>query len=327
MLKLGFPLVLATFLQMKSAQATSHDKGRAYNKNLCRRRKHFMQRTVWAFAAPAAFLALSVAAVFGDDYDKKTDITISQAVQVPGAVLQPGKYVFILMNSSSDRHIVEVRSEDGKKLYTTFFATRATRLKPTGKVTLTFYEMPEGQPQAVRQWFWPGDLDGQEFLYPHKEAGAITQSTHKLVPEVSDQDFAKLKQRDTSNGAAEAASAANTDTNSNSAAAATSAESDRSPVAQQEELTKQSTSRNELAVQAPPPSDNVRTTNDLAQATPPPPRSSDITPEPAPAAPSANINNDAATLPQTASEAPLIGAMGLILLFTGLLLHFARKAA
>ena len=289
-----------------------------------------MQRTILAVAASLASLALELPPLFGDAYDKKTDITLPQSVQVPGAVLQPGKYVFILMNSSSDRHIVEVRSEDGKKLYTTFFATRATRLKRTGKVTLTFYEMPQGQPQAVRQWFWPGDYDGQEFLYPHKEAAAITQSSHQLVPEVSDQEYAKLKQRDTdqvAGNSAPTAAAVNSDTNSNSAAGAAAAESDRSSVAQQEELTKESTSRDQLAAQAPPPSDSFRSENNLAQATPPPPRLSDITPELPPAAPNAEADNDAASLPQTAGDGFLIGAIGLILLFSGLLLHFARKTA
>src|SRR5580658_6818825 len=98
-----------------------------------------------SIATPIALLLIAAApSVFSDEHDKKTDVTISEPVQVPGAVLQPGKYMFILLNSESDRHIIEVKSEDGSKLYSMSFATAATRVVPTSDVVLTFYEMPEG---------------------------------------------------------------------------------------------------------------------------------------------------------------------------------------
>jgi hypothetical protein len=143
-------------------------------------------------AVPVAFLLLAAApSVFGDDHDKKTDVTFDRPVQVPGAVLQPGTYMFILMNAV-DRHIVEIRSEDGKTLYATTFATAAQRLKQTDKVVLTYYEMPAGSPDAVREWFWPGDYEGQTFLYPHLKAAEIGAATHQTVPEAPDQDPAAL---------------------------------------------------------------------------------------------------------------------------------------
>ena len=46
-----------------------------------------------------------------DDYDKKTIIKISAPTEVPGIVLQPGTYVIKLLNSQSNRHIVEVMNE------------------------------------------------------------------------------------------------------------------------------------------------------------------------------------------------------------------------
>ena len=145
-----------------------------------------------SIAAPAVLLLLAaVPSIFSDEHDKKTDVTIDRPVQVPGAVLQPGKYMFILMNVSGDRHVVEVRSEDGKQLYTTTFTAAAKRLKQTSKVALTYYEMPKGTPDAVREWFWPGDFEGQAFLYPHQKAAEIKAATHKTVPEAPDQDPAK----------------------------------------------------------------------------------------------------------------------------------------
>jgi hypothetical protein len=73
-------------------------------------------------------------------------------------------------------------------------AQRAARVNRTGKTVLTFYEMPAGSPPALRQWFWPGDADGQEFLYRHDEAARILQSSHQTVPEATDQEYLNLQQ-------------------------------------------------------------------------------------------------------------------------------------
>ena len=130
---------------------------------------------------PMALLLLAAAPIFGDDWDKKTDVTISRPVQVPGTILQPGQYVFVLLNSDSDRHIVEIRSEDGKHLFATIFTAAARRVEPSDRVVLTFYEMPQGSPDAVREWFWPGEYDGQEFLYARSEAAEISRASHETV--------------------------------------------------------------------------------------------------------------------------------------------------
>lgn len=152
--------------------------------------------TATLFAVPLALVALTTTPVFGDDHDKKTDITLSQPVQVPGGVvLQPGTYMFILEDSASSRHIVEIKSEDGKQLYAMMFTTRANRVKRTGDTVLTYYEMPAGQPVALRQWFWPGDYDGQEFLYPHDQAVTMNPTSKEKVSEVPNEDYQKLQER------------------------------------------------------------------------------------------------------------------------------------
>jgi len=116
---------------------------------------------------------------------KKTIITISEPLEVPGIVLQPGKYVFKLLNSSSNRHIVEVMNERMDHLYALTFTAAARKIQPKGRTVLTFYEGKGNQPHAVRQWYWPGDLDGQEFLYPHKQAERISAVAGIKVPEGS----------------------------------------------------------------------------------------------------------------------------------------------
>jgi hypothetical protein len=101
-----------------------------------------------------------------DEWNKKTYITISQSIEVPGAILPPGRYVFKLLDSQSNRHIVQVMNERENHVYCTNLAIPKQRMEPADRTILSFYEVPGGGPEPVRSWFYPGDLIGQEFVYP-----------------------------------------------------------------------------------------------------------------------------------------------------------------
>jgi hypothetical protein len=85
------------------------------------------------------------------------------AVQIQGTVLEPGKYILKLLDSRSDRRILQVFNSDETKLETTVLADSAYRLKPADNTVFTYYEMSPGQPPAVRSWFYPGNNYGLEF--------------------------------------------------------------------------------------------------------------------------------------------------------------------
>jgi hypothetical protein len=147
-------------------------------------------------AAMATCLSLASLGVFpamADTWNKKTIITINEPVQVPGAILQPGKYVMKLMDSQSDRHIVQIFNEREDQLQTTILAIPNYRLQPTGKTEFQWWETPAGQPKAMRAWFYPGDNFGQEFAYPKNTAIQIAQnsSTATTVPALSGEDVNK----------------------------------------------------------------------------------------------------------------------------------------
>jgi len=123
--------------------------------------------------------------VSADDYDKKTIVTFPDPVEVPGGVvLQPGKYVFILQNSESDRHIVLIKNERENKTFAQIFATNDFKLKQSGKTLFQFWESPAGQPQVLRAWFYPGERYGQAFLYKKGRAAEIkkVQQNQEEVP-------------------------------------------------------------------------------------------------------------------------------------------------
>jgi hypothetical protein len=105
-----------------------------------------------------------------DEWNKKTILTVDQPIQVTNTVLQPGTYVFRLLDSQSDRHIVQIFDGDQTHVINTILAIPNYRLQPTGKSQFTFWETPPGTAKALRAWFYPGDNFGQEFPYPKQLA-------------------------------------------------------------------------------------------------------------------------------------------------------------
>lgn len=124
-----------------------------------------MSRSLLAVCLLSSFASLA----FAGETDKKTVITFTEPVLVAGVpvvTLQPGKYVLLLEESFSDRHIVRIYNERQDKLYTTVLAIADYRLRPTDKTAITMWETPAGNPRALHTWFYPGDGFGQEFVYP-----------------------------------------------------------------------------------------------------------------------------------------------------------------
>jgi hypothetical protein len=142
--------------------------------------KHFVTASA---LASLALLGVGLAPTANaDEWNKKTVVTVGEAIQLPTVVLQPGQYVFKLLDSPSNRHIVQIFNADESHLQTTILAIPNYRLQPTGKTQLQFWETPPGQPKALRAWFYPGDNFGQEFAYPKQSAVTIAQYSHTPVP-------------------------------------------------------------------------------------------------------------------------------------------------
>src|SRR5579864_4136265 len=140
--------------------------------------------TVCGMAIACVLLAPNVKA---DDWNRKTVITFSAPVEIPGVhlvgfgVLPAGTYVFKILDSQSDRHIVQIFSKDELTVYATILAIPNYRLKATDKTVMTFRERPAGQPEALRAWFYPGREWGEEFVYPKAKAIELAKATNTPV--------------------------------------------------------------------------------------------------------------------------------------------------
>jgi LPXTG-motif cell wall-anchored protein len=234
------------------------------------------------FCLSLAALAFS-ASVNADAWNKKTFVTFSQPVEVPGDVVLPaGAYVFKLMDSASNRHIVQIFNEDQNHIYATVLAIPNYRLQVTGKTVMTFGERAAGEPQAIRAWFYPGDNFGQEFVYPKSRAVELAKQTNAPIP--------------------------------------------AAPSELESEITKPAKSLNEE------PEVDMKQSQDtavkpaekeveIAQAAEPPP----VKTTPTPQEETAGAPERMEQLPQTASQLPFWGLIGLLSLGAGLALMWASK--
>jgi len=136
---------------------------------------------IFCVVVACAFLIPAAAA---DEWNNRTTVTFSAPVEVPGVglhLLPAGTYLFKLMDSPSDRNIVQIFSEDGTHLFTTILAIPNYRLRTTDKTVMTFGERAESQPEALRAWFYPGANWGQEFVYPKARAMELAKIIQEPV--------------------------------------------------------------------------------------------------------------------------------------------------
>jgi hypothetical protein len=117
-----------------------------------------------------------------DAWDKMTYVTVNEQIIAGNKVLPPGTYVWKLLDSQSDRHIVQIFDKDQRHLEETILAMPNYRLQPTGKSQFAFWETPAGVPKAVRAWFYPGDNFGQEFAYPKKLVAQLASAAPVPIP-------------------------------------------------------------------------------------------------------------------------------------------------
>lgn len=139
-----------------------------------------------AAAAAITVLAASQAAGQATTANKRTFLTFSGAVQVPGATLQKGTYVFRIADPAT-QHVWQVLDASERHLIAQFFfvntpdRTIQEANHADGKPVVWFHETPAGVPPAIRVLYYPSDLAGAEFLYPKEQAKQFASTTHHRI--------------------------------------------------------------------------------------------------------------------------------------------------
>src|SRR5262245_20465740 len=100
--------------------------------------------------ALAGALALSLAgSAAAQPVDQRTYFTFGGPFERPGGKRLPaGKYTFRVLDSPSNRHIVQVMSQDGRQVHATVLAIPAQRQDPPSEPEIRFMEAPANTPPA-----------------------------------------------------------------------------------------------------------------------------------------------------------------------------------
>lgn len=228
--------------------------------------------------------------------NERTFLTFSSAVELPGVTLQPGTYLFRLADSASNRHIVQVFSQDEKQVHATILAVPAERLEVTGETVVTFRETGEGAMPAVQYWYYPGDRIGHEFVYPKDQAMRIAKRTGQNVLSME----------------GDVASSGTTVTSTSPEGEVTEWKREETPARTAEETVAP-------AEETVAPSEETRTPE--TESPPAEPSASATMPQ----RPTAGTSGQAGELPVTASPLPLSALIGLLSLGGAIALRRARR--
>jgi LPXTG-motif cell wall-anchored protein len=121
-----------------------------------------------------------------DDGNNLTYITFVEPVELPGSVvLQPGTYAFVVLETYGFRNVVQVFDKDKTHLYATVLTIPNYRHKATDQTVVKFAETPAGNPAALKEWFYPANGYGQEFVYPKNRARELAKVSNEPVPSMS----------------------------------------------------------------------------------------------------------------------------------------------
>jgi hypothetical protein len=137
--------------------------------------------------ALAIIASLSVGTAYAQEpVDQRTYFTFSAPFELPGGKTLPaGKYTFRIVDSPSNRHVVQILSEDGTQVHATVLAIPAQRLDPPSEPEIRFMESAANMPPAVRTWWYPGRTVGHEFIYPKDQARRLAARQKESVLTVS----------------------------------------------------------------------------------------------------------------------------------------------
>lgn len=118
--------------------------------------------------------------------NQDTFFTFSQSVELPKTTLPAGTYLFQLMDSNSNRHIVKVMSQDRKELLATlmaipYYSNQRPSEDPQVRFMETRAQAGAANTNAIKMWFYPGNSVGHEFIYPRSQATQIAARTGESV--------------------------------------------------------------------------------------------------------------------------------------------------
>ena len=119
-----------------------------------------------------------------NEQSNQTVVTFAVPVEVPGVsaqTLPAGTYLFKALESSPDRDIIQVSNPDGSHVFTTLLAVPNSRLKAPDLITVMFTNRPAADTQALKAWYCPGRIWGDQIVYEKPRAIQLAKETSETV--------------------------------------------------------------------------------------------------------------------------------------------------
>lgn len=128
-----------------------------------------------------AFTLFFEIAAHADETNEATIITFSAPIQIPGKVLPAGTYIFQQAAPNDNLNLVQIFNADHSVLYATLQTVTAERSQPTGHTAITLAEPESGKPPLLVKWFYPGNVDGHEFVYSKAQEQELAQAPQETI--------------------------------------------------------------------------------------------------------------------------------------------------
>lgn len=262
-------------------------------------------------SATAALLVCGIASTARaqERSDRAVYFTFDQPVQIPGQTLPAGKYLFKLLDSQTNRTVVQVYNADQTKLITMVMTIPALRMDIPNDPEVRFMEGPADTAPAIRTWWYPSLKSGWEFIYPRSEAMKLAANGSVLTTKTD-------VSGDAMKGAELTRLSSTGDQAVDANATATQVTGNARP--------------GQVANDRPAASAQARVTEPAPPPPPPPAARTEVAPQPQPTpAPVTRepVASDRTSLPSTASATPLVVLIGVIALFGALIVGLRRRVA
>jgi hypothetical protein len=154
--------------------------------------------------AVSAFALLMAAPAAVAQTPEVSTFPVTEPIDVGGTIIQPGTYAIRVVQSFSNRNMVQVTSPDLQTVYATVLTVphQLPRGQRPDNTTFVFYPPQDGQPRALRTWFAQdssASQGGHDIVYDERRARQLARlSDAPVVYYPPDTTVAEYEQRELS---------------------------------------------------------------------------------------------------------------------------------
>jgi hypothetical protein len=129
-----------------------------------------MNRKLWALLFSALLLGALIPEARADAGNKEVIFKINGPVEVPGRILNAGRYDLKLVADGDS--LAQLWNATGTKFYGFYETIPVDRSRVTDHARIKLAESSSRAPERISAWFYPGDIQGNKLLYAANTAPA-----------------------------------------------------------------------------------------------------------------------------------------------------------